>query len=196
MLATRLKETALFPKLKASAATPIAEDRLREIYDTQAERFASKEKRQIAVLWLNPGPDPARAKSYTGKLTKARDWFFNESDLAKHPDKGFSVLSVDHSEHAATRFKGGVLGWLEAGKGSTDWLRAVTEIGFSISETGGVRPVTSHSEGIFLVRLMGVKPAVQRPFESVRAELERAEHSRLRAELEDQFYKAIESTYR
>ena len=60
LLASRLREAELFPKLRAAAATPISEERLREIHDSQSARFASPEKRRVAVLWWNPGPDPAR----------------------------------------------------------------------------------------------------------------------------------------
>jgi hypothetical protein len=195
LLASRHRETVLSPKIKQAIAAPVAEARLREIYQAQSARFFADAKRQAAVLWLKPGPDPARAAMYTEKLTKAREWFYGESDLVDHPDKGFSVLAVDHSEHAATRFKGGVWGWIEAQGGATDFDRAIAEIAFSIAEVGEVSPVIPRPEGIFLVRLMAVKPAVQRSFESVRAELERAEQSRLRKQLQADFIKRIEDKY-
>ncbi len=194
LLSARLREEKLFPKLKEVAA-PISEARLREIYDAQSARFASKEKRQVAVLWLNPGQDPARVAKYKEKLSKARKWFFEESDLADHPEKGFSVLSVDHSEHAASRFKGGVLGWLEGESGATDWMHAVAEIASSIDEPGGVSPVIIRPEGVFLVRLMAIKPSAQRSFESVHAVLEREERDRVRDQLEADFEKDLQAAY-
>jgi hypothetical protein len=196
LLATRLRETELFPKLKAAAATPISEECLRKIYNSQSARFASPEKRQVAVLWLKPGPDPARVKRYTDKLTKAREWFFEESDLADQPEKGFSVLSVDHSEHAASRFKGGVLGWIEAKGGATEWNRAVAEMAFSIPELGDVSPVTTRPEGVFLVRWMAHKPALKRSFDSARAELEKLERNRLKEQLEAEFRRGIQDESR
>ena len=124
ILTTRLKEKLLFPKLK-EAAVPVPEARLPELYESEASRFQSPEKRQVAVLWLNPGADPERGKAYQDKMTKAREWYFSQSDLAEKPDQGFSVLAVDYSEHAATRFKGGVLGWIDREGGSTDWSRVM-----------------------------------------------------------------------
>ena len=143
------------------------------------------------MLWLKPGPDPARVKRYTEKRTKAREWFFEESDLADQPGKGFSVLLVDHSEHAASRFKGGVLGWIDAKGGATEWNRAVAEMAFSIDKVGEVSPVTTRPEGVFLVRWMAHKPALQRSFDSVRAELEKLERNRLKEQLETEFRKGI-----
>lgn len=194
ILATRLKEESLSPKLKAASAQ-IADDRLRELYTAQSARFQSPEKRQVAVLWLNPGADPGRAKMYEDKMTQARDWFFNESDLAEQIDKGFSVLAVDYSEHTPTRFKEGVLGWLDANNGGSDWNRAVTKITFALKETGEVSPVTIEPEGVFLVRLMAIQPAKKQSFEEVRSSLAREEQTRLRKQLEDEFYQGIENRY-
>ena len=67
-------------------------------------------------------------------------WFFAQSELVKQPDQGFSVLSVDYSEHAATRFKGGVFGWIEAGGAGSDWSRELARIAFSLKDDGEVSP--------------------------------------------------------
>jgi hypothetical protein len=109
------------------------------------------------VLWLNPNGDPARGKQYEEKLTAAREWFFKSGELKDHPAEGFSVLSVDHSEHAASRYKGGVVGWLEREGGMDAWSKAVAEIAFSLKEPGEVSAVTARPEGVFLVRYMALK---------------------------------------
>lgn len=194
ILSNRLRETALAPRLKAAAAA-VPEARLREIYQDQAARFQSAEKRQLAVLWLNPGADPARQAQYREKLAQARDWFFRNGDLKDQPDQGFSVLSVDYSEHAASRYQGGVVGWLEREGGMDPWSRAVADIGFALNDAGEVSAVVSRPEGIFLVRLMTLKPAVQRPFETVAAELDQLERQRLRKLAETEFESAIRQKY-
>ena len=105
------------------------------------------------------------------------------------------MLSVDHTEHPASRYKGGVVGWLER-EGYTDaWTKAVAEIGFSLTEPGEVSAVISRNEGVFLVRYMALKPAVLRPFETVAGELERTERQRLRAAAEAEFAAAIKAKH-
>ena len=193
-LASRLKEQTLHPRYKEMSA-PIPEPRLRELYQAGIDRFRSNEKRQIAVLWLNPGGDPARGKQYEEKLAAAREWFFQSGDLKDHPDQGFSVLSVDHSEHAASRYKGGVVGWLEREGGMDAWSKALAEIAFSLKEPGEVSAVTARPEGVFLVRYMALKPAVLRPFEDVAAELDRTERQRIRAAAEAEFESAIKAKH-
>jgi hypothetical protein len=194
VLASRLKQQSLTPRLK-EMATAIPESRLRELYTAGEARFRSNEKRQLAVLWLNPNQDPERTKQYEEKLASAREWFFKNGDLKEHPDQGFSVLSVDHSEHAASRYKGGVVGWFERAGGMDAWSKAVAEIVFSLKEPGEVSAVTTRPEGVFLVRYMAQKPAVLRPFESVAGELERAERQRLRAAAEAEFDNTIKTQH-
>lgn len=195
VLANRLKQQTLTPQLKAAAVTPIPEARLRELYAAGESRFRSNEKRQVAVLWLNPNGDPKREKQYLEKLTTARDWFFNNGDVKDHPEQGFSTLSVDYSEHQASRYKSGIVGWMESAGGMDAWTKAVAEIVFSLKTPGEVSSVVSRPEGVFLVRYMAATPAFLRPFEAVADELARVERQRIRATAETEFTDTIEKKY-
>ena len=197
-LSVRLREEVLDKQFKEKLAL-ISEADLQAIYKAQIDRFQSPEKRQVAVLWLNPGPSPERKKNYEEKMSKAREWFLNNESLTKKIEKGFSVLSVDNSEHVATRYQGGVLGWVQKESGNMvatdDWRQAVTDIVFSIGTVGEISQVITRPEGIFLVRLMAIKPAIQKSFESVRAQLARNEKSRLRKQLQDDFEQTLVDSY-
>ena len=195
VLVNRLKETRLTPQLKAAAGAAPTEARLREIYAAEESRFRSNEKRQVAVLWLNPNGNPEREKQYVEKLTTARDWFSQNGDLKDHPDQGFSTLGVDYSEHQASRYKSGIVGWMESAGGMDAWTKAVAEIVFSLPEPGAVSAVVARPEGVFLVRYMAAQPAVLRPFEAVSEELSRTEQQRLRKAAEANFDSAIAEKY-
>ncbi len=194
ILAGRYRELKKTDQMARSRAN-ITEDRLKELYHEDISRFHSNEKRRVAVLWMDPGQDPARAKAYAEKLGKAREWFFRESDLGDHPEKGFSVLAIDHSDHAASRFKGGDMGWLEKDQSYPSWKRTVSEIAFSLDQVGDVSEVVFNSEGVFLVRATAITPAFVRPFAKVRAELEREEKTRLREESEADWMASINAAY-
>ncbi|MES2924056.1 MAG: peptidyl-prolyl cis-trans isomerase [Verrucomicrobiota bacterium] len=194
VLANRIKEKSLTPELQAAEASP-PESRLRELYAAEESRFRSNEKRQVAVLWLNPNGNPEREKQYVEKLTTARDWFFQNGDLKDHPDQGFSTLGVDYSEHQASRYNSGIVGWMESGGGMDAWTKAVAGIAFSLKEPGEVSAVISKPEGVFLVRYMALKPAILRPFEAVAAELDQAERQRVRKTAESEFNGAIAAKY-
>lgn len=195
VLANRLKEKNLFPQLKTATASEIPESRLRELYAAEESRFRSNEKRQVAVLWLDPNRNPEREKQYIGKLTAAREWFSQNGDLKAHPDQGFSVLGVDYSEHQASRYKGGIVGWLESGGGMDAWTKAVAEMVFSLPEPGAVSEVVNRPEGVFLVRYVAMQPAVLRTFESVADELAHTERQQILKTAETEFNKTIGEKY-
>ncbi len=195
ILSNRLREIQLDPQLRKVVSAEIPESRLREIYESRKDQYQSPEKRQVAVLWLDAGANPERVSQYQAKLSQARDWYLANSDLVAHPDQGFSVLSVDYSEHAASRFKNGVLGWLERQGGADPFGKAVAEIAFSLKMPGDITDVITRPEGVFLVRCMAVTPESIRPFESVSSELEQTERQRLRQAAETDFAAAIKSRY-
>ena len=178
----------------ASAVPEIPEARLRELYAAGESRFRANEKREVAVLWLNPKGDPERTQQYQAKLTEARDWFF-KNDVKDHPEQGFSVLGVDHSEHQASRYKGGVVGWLENSAQLDPWNKAVADIAFSLKDLGEVSPVITRPEGVFLVRYMAQKPPILRPLKEVSSELARAEQQRLREQSEAGFAADLKAKY-
>ena len=194
LLGARLREQKLAPAIRASREA-IPESRLRECYTEAGARFAAPERRQVAVLWLNPGKDPLRKEQYVGKLNTARTWFLNESDLGEQPSRGFGVLSIDHSEHQASRFKHGIVGWVEREGASDPWRQAVANIAFSLGAVGAVSDVVARPEGVFLVRLMEIKPDVVVPFEDVAGQLAEEERFRRRHALEIQFEKDISARY-
>jgi PPIC-type PPIASE domain len=193
ILISRLRETRLDPQLRSLASQPIPESRLREIYESRKDQFQSAEKRQVAMLWLNPGNNPERVTQYTAKLNQAREWLLANDELLKNPDQGFSMLSVDHSEHASTRFKQGVLGWLENRSGQDSLTAAAARIAFSLENPGDVSEVVALPEGLFLVRFISATPASVRPFESVSAQLEQAERRRMQQDAEAAFLSSVMS---
>lgn len=183
----RYREESLFPEVKKLLGDPIPVEELRRIYEDDKALYQSNEKRQVAVLWLSPGADPKRRALYEEKLREARSWLIENEELMSEPEKGFGVLSVDHSEHAASRFKGGVLGWVEKEEGIDKWDQTIGEIAFSLDAPGDVSEVLVRNEGIFLVRFMNQKTAVVRSFETVKGDLARVIKNRQREELEAKF---------
>lgn len=189
ILEARLRESKLNPLLEEPPE--VTKERLRELYQAQIKRFQSAETRQVAVLWLDSGPDPDKARRYGERLTQARKFALENRDIADHPEKGFSVLGADYSEHSASRFRGGLVGWM-AREGNLDsWSKAVATIAFTLAEKGEISEVTTRKEGVFLVRLVDWKPGVTRSFESVAASLKRVEQARLREGIKKKFEEDI-----
>lgn len=195
LLASRYQELRWNPQFKAIAG-PLPQEELRALYQANAARYQSPELRRAAVLWLNPGADERRREAYVGRLKEARQWYQGQAELKKNPAEGFSVLGVDYSEHQASRFKGGVLGWMARENAAGDaFTRAVAEIAFALKQEGEVSEVISRPEGVFMVRLVGIKAALQKPFEEVAAELERQALAERKAKLQEQLSRELTSQY-
>lgn len=195
ILIKRHREQALDLELKKIARTPIPEIDLRKRYESQKSRFQSEEKREVAVLWLNPGKNPDRVTAYLKKLNDARSWILGNEELQAHPERGFGKLSIDHSEHPSSKHRGGVIGLLGKGGGMDRWTQSVAEISFTIAKVGEVSKVITGPEGIFLVRYLGRRPEVLRPFEEVRILLEDEERVARRKEKEAGFEARIFKNY-
>lgn len=191
VLANRYRELKLTPRLKSMAQETVTDSRLRELYEAAGTRFRSPEQRQIAVLWLDPGDDPSRKQAYQAKLVAARDWLLGDADLKQRPEQGFGTLAVDHSEHQASRYQGGVVGWIGRDGSPDAWSRTLAGLAFSLTAPGDLSEVTAAPEGLFLVRLMAVKPAVERPLEAVADELRESERTRLIKNLENEFLASV-----
>jgi hypothetical protein len=147
------------------------------------------------VLWLDPANNPDREKQYIEKLTAARQWFLENEDLKSDPSQGFSTLAIDHSEHQASRYQNGIVGWMESAGGLDVWSKAVAGILFSLSQPGAVSEVITRAEGVFLVRYMANQPAILRPFELVAPELARSEQLRQQKAVELDFNSSLEKKY-
>ena len=67
----------------------------------------------------------------------------------------------------------------------------MAEIAYSLDAAGQVSTVIARPEGVFLVRLMQLQAAVQRPFAAVSSELETLERQRLRQHAEAEFESSL-----
>ena len=193
LLGSRLREKVLFPRIKSTPE--ISEEKLRKIYESEKKLYLSQETRKVAVLWLNSGSDQERIRYYVKRLEEARRFAQETDDIAKNPEKGFSVLGPDYSEHSASRFRGGLLGWINNSSTTDPWLNTVSEIAFALKEKGQISEVISHKEGVFLVRLIDLKSGTSRTFQSLKASLKNKEQQRIKKRIQSDFEEEIQSRH-
>lgn len=194
-IGTLLAQPALEKQRARLQALSVSEDRLRELYQENLDQHQKPEQRQVAVLWLNSADNDAKAQAYAKRLEEARNFAMQNKDILNHPEKGFSILGADYSEHAASKFRGGMVGWMEAESGQTAWHKAVAAIAFALEQNGEISEVTTRKEGVFLVRVMDVAPARTLPFDAVAERLRQSELGRLRKELRASMAHELEGDY-
>ena len=134
-------------------------------------KFTLPEQTRLAVLWFNTRGEAPLAARYRPRLERARAAVL--SDPQRYPvQAGFGPLAIQNSEHQASRYQGGDLGWLEPS--DTPGLRSTVEkVGRQLKEPGDLSPVTERGDGLFVVRLIERKPAHIRKLAAVYEDIHR-----------------------
>lgn len=135
---------------------------LKEKYEREKTRFVSPEQRQAShiLIKLAPGADAAADKAALDKITA----------LAAEikAGKSFAEVAKASSEDLGSKAQGGDLGFIEKGSVSGEFEKAL----FAMAPNTISEPVKS-DQGYHLIQLREVRAEQSKPFEAVRADLER-----------------------
>lgn len=170
--------------LADTAAIEISSEAIQSAYAAQRDqRFLRPARYEVAALWLNHRGREDLKITYQQRLGNVRDAVLNG---AVPPESGFGDLALSATEHRASRFRGGILGWLDA-TDYPDALHAQAVLVAPELASGEVSPVITNDEGVFLVRLMQQEASAYRPLRDVRDQIEAELHAARRAEVEAAF---------
>ncbi len=112
---------------------------------------------------------PPRASAQAKADLRKRAQKAREEALALEPGvPGFGSVAITYSEDQASRYRGGDIDWLQAGKIDKRWDAKVLEAAFALTAAGRVSPVISAEDGYYLVKLMETKAASIRPYAEVK----------------------------
>jgi len=182
LLISHLKEREIHEQIRQ---IKISEEELKTHYEEiKDQRFSRPAKRKVAALWLNSRGKEPLEKRYQAKLQAALD-LSNQS--SPELNEGFGNLALSNTEDRKSRFKGGVIGWLQADNTRNAWRNRLWKISKSLENLGDFSEVEIHPEGVFVVRLLETTEAQYAPFEQVASELRRSEKFRRIKQLERQF---------
>lgn len=182
ILISRLKERELFPRLEAMSVT---EEEALDYYEANKQTlYVTPESKQVAVLWFDTRGQKPLEMRYQNRLQTLID----SGNLVSVPvEAGFGSFSVKHSEHAASRYRGGRIGTIKENANANTWLKAVAEISKTLSAPGALSELVVREEGIFLVRLVSLQSESIRSFDSVRRQIVRHLEQEKRKQIEDAF---------
>jgi len=191
LLISRLKELELQPKM---VAIEVAESEITACYESRKEsRYTVPERSRLAVLWFaTRGVEPLVAR-YKPRLEKARAQTLSPENGIP-VSQGFGKLSIPNSEHAPSRYKGGIIGWSETVPHTDPWRSAVLEIAGKLERPGQLSEVIVRDEGLFLVRLVERKPARIRDLAEVREAIVRELKAKQREAIERDFNERMQLT--
>ncbi len=172
-----LKGRRLEPAWQAATVT---DEDVAVYFDAHRAEFATPEQDRLAVIFAAvPERAPAEARAAArGRLETLRASLASGSQT-------FAQAAAAASDHQATRYRGGEVGWIVRGR-APSWLPAsVAEAAFSLDE-GALSPVLEAPAGCYLVTTLGHRAAGTRPLAEVspliRERLEREQRERVEAE--------------
>ena len=140
---------------------PVSAQDVEFAYSEEAQKYKTAEQariRSIKVLYPKES-DPSKMASAREKAKSA----YAEATAGKP----FETVVATYSEDLPTKLAGGVRGWVEKGKGSQSFDKAVFE-----TPAGGVAPLVEADWGFEIVKVEEKKPSGQRSLDEVRGEIE------------------------
>ena len=174
-----LREKELDPLL---ANVTITDAEIEAAYRLDKHRYRVPPLVHVAVLRLSYHRS-ADGDAMVEKLQAVRDKVAAESGTRLD----FGSLAIGNSDHQASRYKGGDIGWLREETGPT-WLpEAIVRAAWTLRRPGDMSDVIRGDRAVFLVRLMEKRPESFRPLTSVSASIK----SRLLRQKREQVEKAF-----
>lgn len=138
-----------------AAQVVVSPDDLKTYYEQNKARYGAAEERRASHILVKAGPD---AKAKAEKLL---------AEVKADPSK-FEALAKSSSDDPGSAAQGGDLGFFERGM----MVKPFADAAFDMKQ-GEIRGPVESEFGLHLIKLAAIKPATIKPFEAVRAELER-----------------------
>jgi peptidyl-prolyl cis-trans isomerase C len=181
ILAGKLRQMKLEPLLTQVETT---DEEAHRHYEANIGRYVVPPRQRLAMLHLavDRTMSEERRHSTRERLKAAR-----EKALADRSSPGFGALAIDHSDDQASRYRGGEIGWIEPGRGSSRWDPAVIEAGAALTSPGDISPVIDAGNGFYLLKLIETQPGSTVPLDRVSTTISNRLLTEKRREIEQSF---------
>lgn len=149
-------------------AIEVPEQAVRAFYDANAAEYVVPARRRVAMIMIPvaEGADAAAWERAEAEAEAAR----KEASRLGADVRHFGPVAREYSHDQASRYRGGVIGWLS--EGQRERYRhdaALLDAAFALEQPGQLSPVLRGADGVYLVRLVDLQPEQARPFEELAA---------------------------
>ncbi|MFC3914269.1 peptidylprolyl isomerase [Pseudaeromonas sharmana] len=140
----------------ALAANIKVEDReLRDYYEQHIDQYRTAERRQVAHILISDKDAAVAEKQAETVLTQLKG------------GADFAALAKEFSSDKLSARNGGELDWFERGVMDPEFEKAA----FALSKPGELSAVVKSQFGLHIIKLVGVQPEHERPFDEVKADV-------------------------
>lgn len=159
----RLIQSELRPRQERSAVDPAA---IEAYFNQHADEFAIPARRRVAMVRfeLGAGASPQTRQDTFDRARQAREQAL-QMDAST---RDFGGVARDFSDHQASRYRGGVLGWISEGDIARYAHPApVLEAANAMTQAGEISGVIESEDALYLVRLVDYQPRRTRTLEEL-----------------------------
>ncbi len=145
----------------------VTDDEVAAYYAEHREDYNRPERSRAAIIFFKSSPLATEEKQQEleARIQQALDEAKSLDPAITH----FGPVARKYSEDRASRYVGGVIGWLiKYPNRQYKWEAPVVDAVFSLSEPGQIAPPIHTEKGTYLVRLVDREAASPRPFEQVK----------------------------
>lgn len=168
LLVARLRDRELDRQI---TSIEIPEEELEAEYQRRLNTYTKPAKSRLAILFLEtPGHmSEGRHQELQKRMAEARTRALEQpKPTGRGPAaQGFGALAIEYSDHQASRYRGGDIGWLDHGSVEYPWPREVLETGYAL-EPGQISPWIETDRGCYLVTRTDFREATTLPFEQAK----------------------------
>jgi peptidyl-prolyl cis-trans isomerase C len=172
------------------AKLEVSEEEVRNAYQASLAQFTKSEKVRMAILFqeLNNSMSDAKKAEIRQRMeeglqkAKAQPATGGRGPAAG----GFATLAVDYSEDQVSRYRGGDIGWLDAGNFSYRWPKPVLEAGFAL-ELGKISGIIEAENGLYVIMKTDFRESAAAPLNEAASGLRQKLLAQKRKSLEEDF---------
>ncbi len=175
LLISRLLEKEVVAQVEKVAVTAAE---IQAEYESNRVKYSQPAKARLALLFQEVSRSSSETRRTEGKsrLLEARARLLTRppAPTGGAPVPGFGSMALEFSDDQASRYRGGDIGWLEAGRTNYHWPHPVLAAGFTLSN-GVPSEVIETDGGFYLVMKTDSRPGAIKSL----AEVESALHQSL-----------------
>ncbi|MDY7095069.1 MAG: beta-propeller fold lactonase family protein [Acidobacteriota bacterium] len=170
------------------AAVEVSEEEIQARYQRDRDRYRRPDRRRVALIQIEV---PARADEERRRALRRKAEEALEAARRQPPDTvGFGELATRTSDDGASKYIGGVVGWLIPGR-EYKWGPEVTEAAFALAEAGQVSELVEADGAFYVVKLVDLEEGRQLPLERYRAAVRRQLLEEKRDAVREDFYRQL-----
>lgn len=190
LLIAKLRDAELAKKLEAAEIT---EEELEAEYQRRVPSFTRPAKSRLAILYLETPAlmSEGRRTELEQRMAEARNRAWEQpGPKGRGPAaQGFGALAIEYSDHQASRYRGGDIGWLDHGSFEYRWPREVLKTGYAL-KPGEISEWIETDEGFYLVTRTDFRDASTPSLDQVKSRLQSDLLAQKRKALQEEFVAA------